>query len=285
MHPHLGIDAKHIDTSIKGFNLVTKVARTTMRKVNQWNVRASSTNLLSCKADVRRSKAHPLLGTQTMCPRVKQLDTLGTAAHLEDCIIRNRHCHPPKELICDGRLLIHPTLENCSILGAAAFNCVGSESPWSTDEAKQRAGTFCLFPQPLKALPQESVGRLEVFRLRNLPDCLGSLQAVLKAPAKVSQNHRTPATNDIKLNAECRKRSQNVRKDDHSVHAKTPPTLKRKFNGHVGRLRPLPKWVSLRISPKCLHVAAGLSHEPDWCVATARLSTRNSQKEIRRCGC
>ena len=92
---------------------------------------------------------------------------------------------------------------------------------------------------------------------------------------------RAFAADEIERDAERRERKEEIGKQDRRIHFDPADRLKRDFGGEIGRSTDIEQRIALAQAPILAHVAARLTHEPDWrCVN--RLPSAGFEKSAAR---
>mmetsp|Transcript_41999 Transcript_41999/g.133412 ORF Transcript_41999/g.133412 Transcript_41999/m.133412 type:complete len:303 (-) Transcript_41999:585-1493(-) len=231
-HAHAAVDAQDVHGAREHLGLLAQVRGAAVGKVDEGHLRIDRPHALGHGPREGRGEARPLLGAQAMRPGVKQLDALGPARDLEDGVVGDGAGKPPEKLLGDIWALVHPPLKAGCISRASCFDRVGSQRPGRSHKAQQAAFSLGLSSQGLQRFAKEAMAGHKVLWAGNFPDLPWPCQAVLEAPGKVPEHNGASPREHIKLNAQGREWGQDVREDDHGIHAVLPPTLQGELHSH-----------------------------------------------------
>ena len=159
-----------------------------------------------------------------------------------------------QQLVEDLRLLERHGLDHGVVLAALAFNDVGRERPRGTDEAENS----CFIADALTETAQH---------LTHKGHRLGWIEGTqgidLSHAADRIADLRALAFDDVEINAHPRKRSEDVREQDHAVRLEGVEGLHRDL---IGEIRVLGAFAEAGVLvakiPVDLHVTTGLTHHP-----------------------
>lgn len=222
-------------------------------KVNRWH--AVSLDGTEDLLRVGQDKLAIVVDVQCADPRIEHLDGVDAGIDLRHEIIGHHAGESIGEAMPGGRIAVHQTLRERTVVRVAAFYRVRRQGEGGARESNQGDSARELMLDQSNRIQGEGQGFSGIGRSHRL-DILCRSDGTLDRGAF--------AFDKVERNAHGLEWQQEIGKEDRRIDLDSSQRLQRDLGGKLRRAAQLQQRIALSQRSIFRHVAPGLPHEPDW---------------------